>query len=198
MATPPWPPGWISVFLHRGPLREGRVRLSLNGLCSRRGTVTVKSVTEICEILNAYDLTRSVWSAAELVGCRPRTVKRYVELRDSGRCLVGRERSGRLIDPFLEKIEEKVEASKGKICADVVHDTVTAMGFTGTERATRRAVAEAKKAYKAGRRRGCRPWIAEPGLWLQFDWGEGPRIGGRRTKLVRKYDISQARGSATG
>jgi hypothetical protein len=25
--------------------------------------------------------------------------------------------------------------------------------------------------------------IAEPGLWLQFDWGEGPRIGGRRTSL---------------
>ncbi|MEV0169068.1 hypothetical protein B0I32_1734 [Nonomuraea fuscirosea] len=66
---------------------------------------------------------------------------------------VGRERSGRLIDPSLEKIEEKVEAPKGKIRADVVHDTVTAMGFTGTERATRRAVAEAKEAYMAGRRR---------------------------------------------
>ncbi|WP_329390206.1 DDE-type integrase/transposase/recombinase [Streptomyces sp. NBC_01351] len=26
-------------------------------------------------------------------------------------------------------------------------------------------------------------WIPEPGRWLQFDWGEGPRIGGRRTWL---------------
>ncbi|PRX41756.1 hypothetical protein B0I32_1733 [Nonomuraea fuscirosea] len=34
--------------------------MSLNELYSRRGTVTVKSVTETCEILNAYDLTRSV------------------------------------------------------------------------------------------------------------------------------------------
>jgi hypothetical protein len=28
-----------------------------------------------------------------------------------------------------------------------------------------------------------RPWIPEPGMWLQFDWGEGPRIGARRTGL---------------
>lgn len=143
----------------------------------------MKSDAEICEILNAYDLTHSVWSAAELVGCHPRTVKRYVRLRDGGQSLVGRQRPGRLIDPFLEKIEEKVEASRGKIRADIVHSTLEAMGFTGTERTTRRAVAEAKKAYKAGRKRIYRPWIAEPGLWLQFDWGQGPQIGGRSTKL---------------
>lgn len=28
-----------------------------------------------------------------------------------------------------------------------------------------------------------RPWIAAPALWPQWDWGEGPRIGGRRTSL---------------
>ena len=22
-----------------------------------------------------------------------------------------------------------------------------------------------------------RPWVPEPGLWLQFDWGSGPRVG---------------------
>ncbi len=26
--------------------------------------------------------------------------------------------------------------------------------------------------------RSFRPWISEPGLWLQFDWGEGPKIPG--------------------
>ncbi|MFI6409909.1 Mu transposase domain-containing protein [Streptomyces sp. NPDC050548] len=35
----------------------------------------------------------------------------------------------------------------------------------------------------APQRRTYRPWIPEPGRWLQFDWGEGPRIGGRRTWL---------------
>ncbi|MCW2915402.1 MAG: istA [Actinomycetia bacterium] len=120
----------------------------------------MKSGTEISEILNAYDLTRSVWAAADLVGCHPRTVQRYVRLRDAGGNLVGRERPGRLIDPFLEKVEEKVEASRGKIRADIVHETLVAMGFTGTERTTRRTVAEAKKAYKVGRRRVYRPWIS--------------------------------------
>ena len=41
----------------------------------------------------------------------------------------------------------------------------------------------AKAAWKAGKRRTYRPWIPEPGMWLQFDWGEGPKIGGRRTWL---------------
>ncbi|MGC4953832.1 IS21 family transposase [Actinomadura citrea] len=143
----------------------------------------MKSGMEISEILGAYDLTRSAWSAAKLVGCSPETVKRYVLMRDAGQIVVGRERPGRVIDPFLEKVEEKVEASKGKIRADILHETLAAMGFDGSERTTRRAVAEAKKAFRAGRRRVYRPWVAEPGLWLQFDWGEGPRVGGRRTKL---------------
>ena len=34
------------------------------------------------------------------------------------------------------------------------------------------------QAWRAGRRRRYRPW-AEPGMWLQWDWGQGPRIGGR-------------------
>ncbi len=58
-----------------------------------------------------------------------------------------------------------------------------AMGFTGNERSTRRAVAEAKQAWSSGHRRSYRPCVPEPGLWLQLDWGEGPRIGGRRTQL---------------
>ncbi|MEU8404497.1 IS21 family transposase [Nonomuraea sp. NPDC048892] len=135
------------------------------------------------KIFEAYDLTRTVWSAAQLTGADPKTVKRYVELRDLG--LNPHERAPRpkLIDPFLEKIEEWVEASKAKIRADVAHDKLTAMGYRGSPRSTRRAVNAAKTAWKAGRRRTYRPWIPEPGMWLQFDWGEGPRVGGRRTWL---------------
>jgi hypothetical protein len=87
-------------------------------------------------------------------------VKRYVEQRESDALPVGRGRQCRVIDPFLEKIEEKVEASKGKIRADILHSTLIAMGFEGSERTTRRAVAEAKKAFRAGRRRVYRPWVA--------------------------------------
>ena len=57
------------------------------------------------------------------------------------------------------------------------------MGFTGGERTTRRTVAEAKAQFRAGRRRVYRPWVTEPGLWLQYDFGDGPTIAGRKTTL---------------
>ena len=88
-----------------------------------------------------------------------------------------------MIDPFLAKLEELVERSHGKIRADVAHDKITAMGYAGSERTTRRAVAELKANRAAGRRRVHRPWIPEPGMWAQYDFGDGPRIGGTATIL---------------
>jgi len=135
------------------------------------------------EILEAFDRTRCAHSAAALSGVDEKTVTRYVSIRDAGRDPFTPARRARLIDPFLDKIEELVDDSQGRVRADVVHQRLVTMGFTGTDRSTRRAVAETKKAFKAGHRRKYRPWIPEPGMWLQFDWGEGPRVGGRRTQL---------------
>jgi transposase len=135
------------------------------------------------EILEAYDLTGSYRAAAELAGCDHHTVARYVQLRKAGQSPVAREHRARPIDEYLDKIEELVVRSGGRVRADVVHRRITAMGFTGGERTTRRAVAQVKQRFQAGQRRVFRPWITEPGLWLQWDWGEGPRIGGRRTSL---------------
>lgn len=56
---------------------------------------------------------------------------------------------------------------------------IVAMGFDGDEGSTRRAVAEAKEHWRADHRPRYRPWVPEPAMWLQFDWGEGPRIGVR-------------------
>ncbi|GLZ09619.1 hypothetical protein Acsp03_70850 [Actinomadura sp. NBRC 104412] len=135
------------------------------------------------EILEAFDATGSYRAAAELAGCDHHTVARYVRLREQGVNPAERPRRARKIDEFVDKIEEMVERSQGRVRADVVHERLVAMGFTGTDRTTRRAVAEAKQAYRAGQRRVFRPWVPEPGLWLQFDWGEGPKIRGRRTSL---------------
>lgn len=143
----------------------------------------MKSAGEAVEILEAFDLTGSLRAASELAGCSPNTVARYVRLRARGRPLEEPVRRDQLVDPHLAKVEEWVERSHGRVRADVVHDKLRALGFEGSERTTRRAVARAKKAYAAGHRRVFRPWIPEPGMWLQFDWGNGPRIGGRETLL---------------
>lgn len=142
-----------------------------------------KSGREIMEILEAYDLTGCAHSAAQLAGTDRKTVLRYVAMRDAGRDPAVSARRPRSADEFAGKVEELVDRSSGKIRADVVHRKLTAMGYAGSERTTRRAVAEAKAAWRAGHRRTYRPWIPEPGMWLQWDWGEGPKIGGRRTQL---------------
>ncbi|WP_189135422.1 IS21 family transposase [Wenjunlia tyrosinilytica] len=143
----------------------------------------MKSKEEIMEILEAYDLTGSYRAAAELAGCDHHTVKRYVELRDQGGDATKRLPRPKMIDDYLSKVEELIERSGGRIGADRVHDKIKAMGFTGTDRTTRRAVAAAKASYRAGHRRVFRPWIPEPGLWVQWDWGDGPKIAGRKTWL---------------
>jgi hypothetical protein len=57
------------------------------------------------------------------------------------------------------------------------------MGYTGSERTTRRVVATLKKAYRHQHHRIYKPWIPEPGLWLQYDFGDGPVIDGAKTVL---------------
>ncbi|MCX4671164.1 hypothetical protein OG453_31520 [Streptomyces sp. NBC_01381] len=142
-----------------------------------------KSPRDIAKILEAYDLTRCAFSAARLAGCDPKTVKKYVDRRQAGLAPGQAARRPRVTDPFLPKIEELVDHSKGRIRADVVHQRLVAMGFTGTERTTRRAVTEVKAAWKDGHWRHHRPWVPEPGMWLQADWGQGPTVAGRRTQL---------------
>ena len=143
-----------------------------------------KSDKEIMEILEAFDLTHCPYAAGRLVGADPKTVGRYVARRDAGQIPFGTARRARIIDAYLEKIEELVERSEGDIRADVVHHHhLVPMGFAGDERTTRRAVAEAKAAWRAGHRRTYRPWVPEPGMWAQYDWGAGPAVAGRPTWL---------------
>ena len=144
----------------------------------------MKSREEIMNILEAFDLTGSLRGAGELAGVSHHTVARYVAKRDAGELFGdGPQRRERIVDPFLAKIEEWVERSGAKIRADVAFDKLTALGYTGSERTVRRAVAEVKANYRRGRRRVYRPWIPEPGMWAQWDWGAGPAICGRATVL---------------
>jgi len=135
------------------------------------------------EILEAYDLTGSFRDAAELAGCSHHTVAGHVAARDAGSCAGRPAAHPRLIDEYLDKVEEWVEHSHGKIRADKAHDRLLALGYAGSERTTRRAVAMVKKDYRTGRVRVHRPWVTEPGMWVQYDYGDGPVIDGVKTVL---------------
>lgn len=136
------------------------------------------------KLLAAYDLTGSLRGAAELTGCSHHTVARHVAARDAGRPIAEPARRGRVTDPFLPKIEEWIVASRGRIRADRVHQKLLGMGYEGSDRSTRRAVAQARAAYRLGRTRVHRPWVTEPGMWLQYDFGDGPVIHGVKTVLL--------------
>ena len=136
------------------------------------------------EILEAFDLTGTLRGAAELAGCDHKTVAHWVRARDeAGGGLPVGVRARPRVDAFAEKIEEWVQRSRGRVRADVCHQRLLAMGYLGSERTTRRAVAEAKRRWRAEHGRRTRPWVTEPGLWMQWDYGEGPLVGGRRTVL---------------
>ena len=136
------------------------------------------------EILEAFDLTGTLRGAAQLVGCDHKTVAHWVRARDeAGGGLPISVRPRPRVDAFAQKIEEWVDRSRGKIRADAAHQRLVAMGYMGSERTTRRAVAEAKRRWRAEHGRRTRPWVVEPGLWMQWDYGDGPVVAGRSTVL---------------
>lgn len=136
------------------------------------------------EILEAFDLTGSLRAAAALVGCDHKTVAHWVRARDAaGGGLPVSVRPRPAVDPFAEKVDELVDRSRAKIRADKAHEKLVAMGYLGSERTTRRAVARAKRAWRQQHGRRTRPWVPEPGLWMQWDYADGPEVCGRSTSL---------------
>ena len=137
------------------------------------------------EILEAYDLTGSLRAAAKLAGCDHKTVAHWVRQRElAAMCVPVAERvRPAMAGLFAAKIDELVERSSGRIRADVAHDKLVAIGYEGSERTTRRWVAEAKLRWRREHGRRTRPWIPEPGLWMQWDYGDGPVINDRKVVL---------------
>jgi len=145
----------------------------------------VKSAGEIMGILEAFDLTGSLRDSAELADCSHHTVARYVGARAAGGVCDRAVVRPRLMDEFLPKIKEWIDRSQGKLRADKAHEKLPALGYEGSERTTRRAVAGVRVAFKAGRVRVHRPWVTEPGegMWLQYDFGDNPVIDGEKATL---------------
>jgi transposase len=144
------------------------------------------SEEKIMEVLEAFDLTLSYRSAAQLCGVDHHTVARFVAARQAGLdpLSMGGAPRGSVCDPFSEKITEWVDRSQGRVRADVVHRKLEALGYHGSERTTRRVVAALRADWRRSSMRAYRPWIPEPGLWLQWDYGDGPAVGGGRKTVL--------------
>ena len=145
----------------------------------------MKKAEEVMEILEAYDLTGSLRAAAKLAGCDHKTVAHWVTQRElaAGVTPVADRSRPAMSGLFAAKIDELVERSGGRIRADVAHGKLVAIGYDGSSRTTRRWVAEAKRRWRREHGRRTRPWIPEPGLWMQWDYGDGPVIDGRKVVL---------------
>ena len=142
----------------------------------------MKSTEEIMEILRVYDQTLSYRETARQCGCSPHTVIAYVKKRKQGALgdPIKRPRAS-IIDPYRGKIEELVAESSGKVRAKAVHKRLENMGYRGSDRTVRSAVAAAKKDYQKQNRRIFRPWVTEPGHWAWVSTGPtGRRSAGAR------------------
>ncbi|MCL4292298.1 MAG: IS21 family transposase [Acidimicrobiia bacterium] len=130
------------------------------------------------EMLEFYDLTGSYRSAAALAGVDNHTVRARVAARAAGLDPGARMERAKATDPFSEKILEWIDRSQGRIRADRVHAKLETMGYHGSERTTRRVVAALKAEWRRENTRAYKPWVPEPGLWCQWDYGDGPVVAG--------------------
>lgn len=136
------------------------------------------------EVLEVYDLTKSYRDTAALCGVDHHTVARAVAARGRDAGLEAEAPlCSKVAGAFIDKIVEWIDRSEGRVRADVVHDKLAAMAYEGSERTTRRVVAELKRQWRHDHHRVYKPWITEPGGWLQYDFGAGPLVEGATTIL---------------
>src|SRR5437763_17070134 len=99
------------------------------------------------KVLEAFDLTQSFRSAAQLTGVDHKTVARLVAARALGAELAeGPAVRSKVAEAFADKIAEWIDRSSGRVRADVVHDKLVVVGDAGSARATRRAGAAVQAA----------------------------------------------------
>lgn len=123
------------------------------------------------DIVAAYEQVGTFRGAAALCGTTHKTVKRVVTAQAAGEPPDAKRRpaGAKNTECVKELIAEKVRATEGRISAKRLLPIVAAAGYTGSARNLRRAVAEAKAAWRR-QRRVFRPWVPTPGEHLVIDW----------------------------
>ncbi|MDA8374770.1 MAG: hypothetical protein M0Z91_11090 [Actinomycetota bacterium] len=116
----------------------------------------MKASTQAMNIIEAYDLYQSYNQAARECHCSPNTVRSLVKARKEGTLATRGQRqvtSTVFEASQLTLIISLVETSKGAIRADAIHRCLRAIGYTGSERTTKRAVRKEKSRYRAANAR---------------------------------------------
>jgi transposase len=130
----------------------------------------MKSARERMDLVNAYAELGSYRAAAAVCGTTHKTAKRIVERQRRGGPERPRAARPKNVDSVTALIAERVRASAGRISAKRLLPVVQGAGYSGSGRSLRRAVAEAKAAWRK-ERRVYRPWVPLVGEHLVIDWG---------------------------
>ncbi|MBJ7609450.1 MAG: IS21 family transposase [Candidatus Dormibacteraeota bacterium] len=135
----------------------------------------MKSTREQLDIITAYQELGSYRAAAKLCGTTDKTVKQVVERQQQGELTYRTPpRPAHNTDAVRDLIHQRVAATGGRITAKRLLPRARTMGYTGSARNFRRAVAAVKAQWKQ-HRRVYRPWVPNAGEHLAIDWGEeGP------------------------
>jgi transposase len=134
----------------------------------------MKSGRTQVEIIALYEELGSYRAVGALLGCDHKTVKRYVQAAGEAGQLAPALQRARVTDDFSGLIAGRVEQSGGRVTARRLMRIMRPAGYGGSERSLRRALAEAKAAWRAKQAlegRVYRPWVSEPGEWMLCDWG---------------------------
>lgn len=131
----------------------------------------MKSARERLDIVTAFEQVGTYRGAAALCGTTHRTAKRVIDANGMGEPTdAPRKRSlVRNTDVARGVIAEKVRVTDGRISAKRLLPVARTVGYTGSARNFRRAVADAKKTWRR-QRRVFRPWQPLPGEHLVIDW----------------------------
>jgi hypothetical protein len=137
------------------------------------------------EILEGFELTGSLRDATELAGCLPNTVARLCS-RSGGWghwCPVGWrvDRAGSKSSwPSWRISWTSPRVWSAPMCPG--QDHCDGVRRVWTDHPSRGRGDQG--AWRTGRRRGAPAWIPEPGMWAQYDFGDGPHVRDPPTILV--------------
>ena len=143
----------------------------------------LKSSEEVMEILEAFDLAGSLRGAAELAGCDHKTVAHWVR-RARGPAAGCRWRSGRGRGSMRSRRRSRSGSSaRAGRSAPTGASAAGGDGLSGLGAHDAAGGRRAKRRWRPEHGRKTRPWVVEPGLWMQWDYGDGPVVAGRTTVL---------------